>query len=249
MRSSEVLQGLLARVRGSERNGIARARGTRMIGDADTIQRLLTQPGTWAVVGLSSNPRRDALGVARVLRRLGKAVIPIHPLAEPVFGEPAYRSLADVPDRHLRRCRRLLCELAARGFRGRRSHCTARQTPDSRGLASAQCGGRGCRRKSSRRRARRGDGRVPRHRGAGPWAPDHLTLDVGADGAAFQRKIAAGGRWRDDRGRRSDRLTGNRDAPFGPWSDGCAAATVKPGPHVAFSRSQGSSQVDREGMP
>jgi predicted CoA-binding protein len=68
------------------------------VNDGDTIERLVKQRGTWAVVGLSSNPRRDALGVARVFRRLGKAIIPIHPRAEPVFGEPAYRRLADVPD-------------------------------------------------------------------------------------------------------------------------------------------------------
>ncbi len=69
-----------------------------MHNDAETIRSLLERPGSWAVVGLSTNPRRDALGVAGLLRRLGHTIIPIHPLAEAVFGETGYRCLADVPD-------------------------------------------------------------------------------------------------------------------------------------------------------
>ncbi|MBA0051143.1 CoA-binding protein [Streptomyces sp. AJS327] len=70
--------------------------------DADsvdaTVRRILTETGnTWAVVGLSANQERPAYGVARVLREAGKRVVPVHPRAEPVFGEPGYRSLAEVP--------------------------------------------------------------------------------------------------------------------------------------------------------
>lgn len=63
-----------------------------------TIEALLTTPGTWAVVGLSNNPDRDALGVSGLVRRLGHRVVPVHPRAEPVFGETAYRSLSEIPD-------------------------------------------------------------------------------------------------------------------------------------------------------
>ncbi|MFP3989874.1 CoA-binding protein [Streptomyces sp. E11-3] len=69
-----------------------------MYGDRATIDRILTELGdTWAVVGLSNNRQRAAYGVAEVLKRHGKRVVPIHPKAETVHGEPGYASLADVP--------------------------------------------------------------------------------------------------------------------------------------------------------
>ncbi|MFJ2261043.1 CoA-binding protein [Streptomyces sp. NPDC087844] len=69
-----------------------------MHGDPATIRKILTESGdTWAVVGLSSNERRAAYGVANVLQRYGKRVIPVHPKAETVHGEKGYASLADIP--------------------------------------------------------------------------------------------------------------------------------------------------------
>ncbi|AXK33768.1 CoA-binding protein [Streptomyces armeniacus] len=69
-----------------------------MYADAATIRRILTTAGdTWAVVGLSNNERRAAYGVADVLRRFGKRVVPVHPKAETVFGEPGYATLSDIP--------------------------------------------------------------------------------------------------------------------------------------------------------
>jgi predicted CoA-binding protein len=67
-------------------------------GDAATVQRILTGLGdTWAVVGLSNNEARAAYGVARVLQRFGKRVVPVHPKAETVHGERGYASLAEIP--------------------------------------------------------------------------------------------------------------------------------------------------------
>lgn len=69
-----------------------------MYGDAQTVRRILLDSGdTWAVVGLSQNPSRAAYGVARVLQRFGKRVVPVHPKAETVHGEQGYASLADIP--------------------------------------------------------------------------------------------------------------------------------------------------------
>lgn len=69
-----------------------------MYGDEATIRKILTESGdTWAVVGLSSNQRRAAYGVAKVLQRFGKRVVPVHPKAETVHGETGYASLADIP--------------------------------------------------------------------------------------------------------------------------------------------------------
>jgi predicted CoA-binding protein len=67
-------------------------------GDSATIRKILTELGdTWAVVGLSTNRNRAAYGVAGVLQRFGKRVVPVHPKAETVHGEPGYPSLAAIP--------------------------------------------------------------------------------------------------------------------------------------------------------
>lgn len=64
----------------------------------DVVRRVLTElGGTWAVVGLSQNRSRAAYGVSRVLQQAGKRVVPVHPRAEEVHGEPGYPSLADIP--------------------------------------------------------------------------------------------------------------------------------------------------------
>ncbi|MCM2430142.1 CoA-binding protein [Streptomyces sp. RKAG337] len=69
-----------------------------MYGDAATVRKILTETGdTWAVVGLSNNEARAAYGVARVLQRFGKRIVPVHPKAETVHGEQGYASLADIP--------------------------------------------------------------------------------------------------------------------------------------------------------
>ncbi|MFE5582109.1 CoA-binding protein [Kitasatospora sp. NPDC056531] len=67
-------------------------------GDDATVRGILTGAGdTWAVVGLSNNTARAAYGVARVLQRYGKRIVPVHPKAETVLGEPGYASLAEIP--------------------------------------------------------------------------------------------------------------------------------------------------------
>ncbi|MFD9244903.1 CoA-binding protein [Streptomyces sp. NPDC059556] len=64
----------------------------------EAVRRILTSTGdTWAVVGLSTNTRRAAYGVAAVLQRFGKRIVPVHPKAETVHGEQGYASLADIP--------------------------------------------------------------------------------------------------------------------------------------------------------
>ncbi|WP_329575761.1 CoA-binding protein [Streptomyces sp. NBC_01361] len=69
-----------------------------MYGDQETVRRILTELGdTWAVVGLSSNRARAAYGVAEVLQRFGKRVVPVHPKAGTVHGEHGYASLDEIP--------------------------------------------------------------------------------------------------------------------------------------------------------
>ncbi|MCX5555969.1 CoA-binding protein [Streptomyces sp. NBC_00038] len=69
-----------------------------MYGDSATIRKILTELGdTWAIVGLSTNQRRAAYGVADVLQRFGKRIVPVHPKAETVHGEKGYPSLEAIP--------------------------------------------------------------------------------------------------------------------------------------------------------
>ncbi|KOU66293.1 CoA-binding protein [Streptomyces sp. XY58] len=80
------------------RRQTAQQEAARVYGDPATIRKILTELGdTWAVVGLSNNRDRAAYGVARVLQQYGKRVIPVHPKAETVHGEPGYASLEAIP--------------------------------------------------------------------------------------------------------------------------------------------------------
>lgn len=66
------------------------------VNDPAVIDRLLRTPGTWAVVGLSTNRARAAYGVAAYLQDLGQTIVPVHPRAETVHGAPGVRTLAEV---------------------------------------------------------------------------------------------------------------------------------------------------------
>lgn len=65
--------------------------------DRAAIAALLTTPGRWAVVGLSTNASRAAYGVAAYLQELGHTIVPVHPKAETVHGEPGHPDLVAVP--------------------------------------------------------------------------------------------------------------------------------------------------------
>ena len=63
------------------------------------IRELLTSAKTIAVVGLSTQPWKAAHSVPAALKAAGYRVIPVHPSAEEILGEKAYRSLLDIPDK------------------------------------------------------------------------------------------------------------------------------------------------------
>ena len=64
---------------------------------AVTIDEVLRDCRTIAVVGLSSNPARPSYGVASYMKVQGYRVIPVNPNETNVLGEPAYPSLAAAP--------------------------------------------------------------------------------------------------------------------------------------------------------
>jgi predicted CoA-binding protein len=68
-----------------------------MVGMAD-IRTILERTGTIAVVGFSTHPEKAAHRIPALLMGVGYRVIPVHPWADQILGEKAYRTLADVPD-------------------------------------------------------------------------------------------------------------------------------------------------------
>jgi len=67
--------------------------------DPLTIQRVLLNAKTIAVVGLSGNVLRASHFVGFYLQRHGYRVIPVNPGETEILGERCYASLQDVPDR------------------------------------------------------------------------------------------------------------------------------------------------------
>ncbi|MDA2813798.1 CoA-binding protein [Nocardiopsis sp. RSe5-2] len=65
----------------------------------DEIRAILRDCEVWAIVGLGGDPSRPAHGVAGFLKSQGKRIVPVHPSAAAVHGEPGYASLADIPFR------------------------------------------------------------------------------------------------------------------------------------------------------
>jgi predicted CoA-binding protein len=70
-----------------------------MINSEETIQRILEECRTIAVVGLSSDSWRPSHSVANYMRRSGYRVIAVNPNETEVFGEKAYGDLASVPEK------------------------------------------------------------------------------------------------------------------------------------------------------
>jgi predicted CoA-binding protein len=70
--------------------------------DPVSVDLMLDELETWAVVGLSGDTGRTAYQIAELLQRRGKRIVPIHPQhgdpdAPTVLGERGYATLADVP--------------------------------------------------------------------------------------------------------------------------------------------------------
>lgn len=65
--------------------------------ERETTRYLLTASRTIAVVGLSSNPRKDSYIVAHHLHRYGYTIVPVNPTAGEILGRRAYPSIAAIP--------------------------------------------------------------------------------------------------------------------------------------------------------
>jgi hypothetical protein len=65
--------------------------------DPLTIQRVIHNAQTIAIVGLSANELRASNFVGLYLKRHGFSVIPVNPRKSEILGEVSYPSLSDVP--------------------------------------------------------------------------------------------------------------------------------------------------------
>ena len=63
-----------------------------------TVARILATYGTITVVGASRAPAKAAHYVPAHMQRHGWRIVPVNPYAEQILGEPAYRTLAGVPE-------------------------------------------------------------------------------------------------------------------------------------------------------
>lgn len=64
----------------------------------EEIKALLSRVHTIAVVGLSPKPNRPSYHVSQAMQDFGYRIVPVRPLVAQVLGEPAYASLAEVPE-------------------------------------------------------------------------------------------------------------------------------------------------------
>ena len=66
--------------------------------DPALIEQLLRSKGRWAIVGLSNNPLRPAVGVSRYIQdHLGMEIIPVSLKGDDVHGNQGYRRLSEIP--------------------------------------------------------------------------------------------------------------------------------------------------------
>ena len=64
----------------------------------ESVEEILKQGKTIAVVGLSPNPERDSHRVAKYLQSQGYRIIPVNPMTDQVLGEKSYPDLKSVPE-------------------------------------------------------------------------------------------------------------------------------------------------------
>jgi predicted CoA-binding protein len=66
--------------------------------DPETIERILRETHTWAVVGASANPDRASNDISGVLLDQGYEMIPINPRETEIHGQTVYRDLASAAE-------------------------------------------------------------------------------------------------------------------------------------------------------
>ncbi len=79
-------------------NSVLTPRQKAQYQDQRRIRSVLASARTVAIVGLSTHRQKASYFVATYLQSHGYRVIPVHPKASEILGEPAYPALPQVPD-------------------------------------------------------------------------------------------------------------------------------------------------------
>ena len=66
--------------------------------DDEGLREILVQTSSIAIVGASNNPDRPSQQVMTYLLEAGYKIYPVAPTADTILGQPAYASLADLPE-------------------------------------------------------------------------------------------------------------------------------------------------------
>ena len=121
--------------------------------DPLTIQRVLHNAKTIAIVGLSKNELRASYFVGYYLKRHGYRVIPVNPREAEILGEKSFKSLLDVPGPvdivNVFRAPDALPAIAAEAVKIQRREPVVSVLGDQRGRRAHRGGGRRLRRDGS----------------------------------------------------------------------------------------------------
>lgn len=66
--------------------------------EPETIQEILDNTRTIAVVGLTDKPGRPSKSVSSYMKQQGYRIIPVNPQIDTALGEKAYPAVADIPE-------------------------------------------------------------------------------------------------------------------------------------------------------
>jgi predicted CoA-binding protein len=69
------------------------------VNSPETIQKILAETKTIAVVGLSSDATRPSNSVSKYMQSQGYRIIPVNPFETEVLGEKAYARLQDISEK------------------------------------------------------------------------------------------------------------------------------------------------------
>ena len=67
--------------------------------DNNQLKEILLSAKTIASVGVSSSDEKESYWIVSYLQEQGYRIIPVNPTAKEIFGEKAYASLSDIPEK------------------------------------------------------------------------------------------------------------------------------------------------------
>jgi len=67
--------------------------------DDNEMKEILLSARTVASVGMSASDEKESYWIVFFLKQMGYRMIPVNPKADKIFGEKAYPSLLDIPDK------------------------------------------------------------------------------------------------------------------------------------------------------